>query len=96
LVEAGGVASMDPSMGVPNIRLGDPRYWVRGGGDTGELGPPLEEPAGGLMRFSFCRLEKHRENLFLSITDEGSCHLSRRLTLRMGSRAVLTCCKTRP
>ena len=34
-----------------------PGEGANGGGEAGELGPPLEHP-GGLIRFSFWRLER--------------------------------------
>ncbi len=52
----------DPDLGgVPAKKFGGPLIVggddVNGGGDAGDGGPPLEHP-GGLMRFSFWRLER--------------------------------------
>ena len=65
------------------------------GGNRG-TGTSARGSSWGINSLFFLPPGKTHRKPFLSITYKGLCHLIRRLTIRTGSRAVLTCCKTRP
>ena len=66
VVEERGASKKEPLPKFPSLPFIGAGEEPNGGGDAGEGGPPLEVP-GGLIRFSFCRLERDQAFLDLNL-----------------------------